>query len=62
MKISSLNCRSLNKHYKDILFDENLFKSEIRALEKTWLEDDTVWIWKFLDLPFISIAPEEGRE
>ena len=42
LKISSLNCRSLNKHYEDIISDENLLKSDIIALQETWLEDDTV--------------------
>ena len=39
MKISSLNCRSLNKHYKDILSDSLLLKSDIILLQETWLED-----------------------
>ena len=42
LKISSLNCRSLNKHFKDISSDEQLPKSDIIALQETWLEDDDV--------------------
>jgi exonuclease III len=41
LKISSLNCRSLNKHYKDILSDSLLLKSDIILLQETWLEDHT---------------------
>ena len=40
LKISSLNCRSLNKHFQDISTDELLLKSDIIALQETWLEDD----------------------
>ena len=40
LKVSALNCRSLNKHFPDILTDELLLKSHIIALQETWLEDD----------------------
>ena len=42
LKISSLNCRSLNKHYPDIVDDHLLLKSDIICLQETWLDDDTV--------------------
>ena len=41
LKISSLNCRSLNKHYRDIVADAQLLKSDIILLQETWLEDHT---------------------
>ena len=40
MKISSLNCRSLKKHYTDIISDAILLKSDIICLQETWLEND----------------------
>ena len=40
LKISSLNCRSLFKHYLDIASDALLLKSDIICLQETWLEDD----------------------
>ena len=40
-KIYSLNCRSLKKHFPDILSDEILMKSDVICLQETWLEDDT---------------------
>ena len=40
MKISSLNCRSLKKHYQDILTDNSLKKSDLIALQETWLNND----------------------
>ena len=39
LKISSLNCRSLKKHYDDILEDILLSKSDMIALQETWLEE-----------------------
>ena len=42
LKISSLNCRSLNKHFNDISTDEVLLQSDIIALQETWLEDDDI--------------------
>ena len=42
MKISSLNCRSLKRHYQDILSDNLLLKSDVICLQKTWLEDDEI--------------------
>ena len=40
IKISSLNCRSLKKHYQDILTDNTLLKSDLVALQETWLSND----------------------
>ena len=40
LKVSSLNCRSLNKHFQDISSDDLLLKSDLIALQETWLEDD----------------------
>ena len=40
LKISSLNCRSLKKHHKDISSDHILLKSDVIALQETWLDDD----------------------
>ena len=40
LKISSLNCRSLVKHFKDIELDALLLKSDLMALQETWLESD----------------------
>ena len=37
-----MNCRSLNKHFEDISTDEVLLKSDIIALQETWLEDDDI--------------------
>ena len=42
MKISSLNCRSLKKHFKDIASDASLLKSDIICLNETWLEEDEI--------------------
>ena len=40
IKISSLNCRSLKKHYEDLMSDSLLLKSDIIGLQETWLEND----------------------
>ena len=40
LKISSLNCRSLKKHHKDIISDKQLLKSDIIGLQEIWIEDD----------------------
>ena len=40
LKISSLNCRSIKKHIKDIQSDGELLKSQIICLQETWLEND----------------------
>ena len=40
LKISSLNCRSLKKHFADIRSDHLLLKSDVIALQETWLDDD----------------------
>ena len=40
LRISSLNCRSLLKHYKDIELDSLLLKSDMIALQETWLESN----------------------
>ena len=42
LKISSLNCRSLRKHYPDISSDEQLLKSDIICLQETWLDENTI--------------------
>ena len=42
IKISSLNCRSLKKHYEDIFSDDLVLKSDIICLNETWQEDDTI--------------------
>ena len=41
MKIYSLNCRSLKKHYLDIISDDQLLKSDAILLQETWLDEDT---------------------
>ena len=38
VKISSLNARSLQQHYKDLQKDEFIMKSDIICLQETWLE------------------------
>ena len=40
LKISSLNCRSLRRHYNDIISDSLLLKIDMIALQETWLDDD----------------------
>ena len=40
VKITSLNCRSLNKHFHDIETDELILKSDLIALQETWLDND----------------------
>jgi exonuclease III len=40
LKISSTNCRSLRKHYQDIISDSLLSKSDVICLQETWLEDN----------------------
>ena len=40
LKITSLNCRSLKKHYEDILCDAAMLKSDIICLQETWIEND----------------------
>ena len=40
LKIYSLNCRSLSKHYEDIITDPLIMKSDIICLQETWLEDE----------------------
>ena len=40
LRISSLNCRSLSKHFLDIASDEILKKSDMITLQETWLEYD----------------------
>ena len=41
LRITSLNSRSLNKHYEDIISDSPLLESDIICLQETWLEEDT---------------------
>ena len=40
IKVSSLNCRSLNKHYQDIVTDHILLKGDFIGLQETWLTSD----------------------
>ena len=40
VKIISLNCRSLKKHHQDILTDKLILKSDLIALQETWLDHD----------------------
>ena len=40
IKISSLNARSLQQHFRDIQKDEFLMKSDIICVQETWLESD----------------------
>ena len=40
LKISYLNCRSLQKHYEDIITDPLLLNSDFICLQETWLEVD----------------------
>ena len=40
LRVSSLNCRSLLKHFKDIELDALLLKSDMIALQETWLESN----------------------
>ena len=42
LKISSLNCRSLKKHFLDILSDDLLLISDIICLQETWIEEETL--------------------
>ena len=42
IKISSLNCRSIKKHFTDIKSDKNLLQSDIILLQETWLESDEI--------------------
>jgi exonuclease III len=38
VRISSLNARSLQQHYKDLQKDEFIMKSDIICIQETWLE------------------------
>ena len=40
VRISSLNARSLQQHYKDLQKDEFIMKSDIICVQETWLEAD----------------------
>ena len=42
LKISSLNCRSLKKHFQDISSDDSLLKSDMICLSETWLDNDEI--------------------
>ena len=35
-----MNCRSVRKHYQDIISDSLLSKSDVICLQETWFEDD----------------------
>ena len=39
LRVSSLNARSLRKHYEDIQLDPVLQKSDIICIQETWLEE-----------------------
>ena len=41
LKIYSMNCRSIKKHYEDIISDDLLLKSDVICLQETWLENDS---------------------
>ena len=41
LKISSLNCRSLLKHYEDIYSDKILLQGDLIALQETWLNENS---------------------
>ena len=53
LKISSLNCRSLKKHYDDISTDDLLLKSDVICLQETWLEDNQ--ITEDLSIPYYNL-------
>ena len=40
LKIYSLNCRSLRKHYEDIISDSEILQSDLICLQETWIEMD----------------------
>ena len=40
VKISSLNARSLQKHYQDMQKDELIMKSDVICIQETWLESE----------------------
>ena len=40
VKISSLNARSLQQHYRDLQKDEFVMKSDIIVIQETWLEEN----------------------
>ena len=40
LKISSLNCRSLKKHFQDICSDNDILTSDIICCQETWIDDD----------------------
>ena len=40
LKIFSLNCRSLNKHFYDIEIDDLILRSDLIGLQETWLNND----------------------
>ena len=46
LKISSLNIRSLNKHFEDIKADHALMKSDIICLTETWIPEDSSNIYR----------------
>ena len=41
LKIYSLNCRSLGKHFDDILSDSRILQSDVICLQETWIKDDS---------------------
>ena len=40
LRIYSLNCRSLGRHFEDILSDSRIHQSKIICLQETWTVDD----------------------
>ena len=42
INISSLNCRSLRKHYEDIIQDIQIMNNDMICLQETWLQFDDI--------------------
>ena len=62
LKITSLNCRSLKKHFEDILADSILLKSDVISLQETWLdENDCLDDFKLPDYELHVIRAGRGR-
>ena len=40
VRICTLNARSLQKHYEDLIKDEFIIKSDIICIQESWLEED----------------------
>jgi len=52
-KIYSLNCRSLKKHYEDIISDDDIIQSDIICLQETWINDDNICTEKY-EIPLFA--------